>query len=73
MLITHKIRIYPNKTLIKQFNELFGYSRYCYNRGLDIWNNEYKLGNKPNFRKVRDISKGMKDKWEKEYSPNDIR
>jgi len=70
MLITHKIRIYPNKTLIGQFNELFGYSRYCYNRGLEIWNNEYKLGNKPNFRKVRDISKQVKNKWEKEYSPN---
>jgi len=70
MLITHKIRIYPNKTLTKQFNELFGYSRYCYNRGLEIWNNEYKLGNKPNFRKVRDISKQVKNKWEKEYSPN---
>jgi len=70
ILIVHKIRIYPNKTLTKQFNELFGYSRYCYNRGLTIWKDQYTLGNKPNFRKVRDISKALKNKWEKEYSPN---
>lgn len=72
MYITHKIRIYPNKTTINEFNKYFGYSRFCYNRGLELWKEEYKKGNKPNFRKIRDICKLEENKleWEKEYSTN---
>ena len=72
MYITHKIRIYPNKATINEFNKYFGYSRFCYNRGLELWKEEYKKGNKPNFRKIRDICKlkEIKLEWEKEYTPN---
>lgn len=69
MILTHKIRIYPNKTTIKQFEQYFGYSRYCYNKGLNTWEKEYNLGNKPNGRRVRDILKKNKEEWEKELSP----
>ena len=69
MILTHKMEIKPNKTIIKLFEKYFGYSRYCYNKGLSIWEEEYSKGNKPNGRKVRDIFKSIKQEWEKEYSP----
>ena len=71
MIITQKIRLYPNKTMIKQFNELFGYSRYAYNSGLALWNEMYETGKKPNNRKVRDKHKReRKQEWEEELPPN---
>lgn len=70
MILTHKIRIYPNKTLIKQFEGYFGYTRYVYNKSLNIWNEMYKDDLKPNERKVRDeYKRNRKELWEKEYSP----
>lgn len=71
VIMTHKIRIYPNKTMIKQFTELFGYSRYSYNVSLQLWNKMYIAGEKPNERKVRDKYKHeYKQDWEKSYPPN---
>ena len=71
VIMTHKIRIYPNKTMIKQFTELFGYSRYSYNVALQLWNKMYLAGDKPNERKVRDryVQKYKQD-WEKSYPSN---
>ena len=69
--MTNKIRIYPNKTMVKQFTELFGYSRYSYNNALQLWNKMYLAGEKPTERKVRDKYKhGYKQDWEKSYTPN---
>lgn len=66
-----KVRIYPNKTMIKQLELYFNYSRYCYNKSLYIWNTMYKNNEKPNFRTVRDNFKNnYKEEWEKEYPPN---
>ena len=71
VIMTHKIRIYPNKTMVKQFNELFGYSRYSYNVALQLWNKMYLAGEKPNERKVRNkYTKEYKQDWEKSYSSN---
>ena len=77
IMLTHKIRIYPNKTLQKYFTACFGYSRYCYNVALNLWNtmyNDYKKDNtkdKPTGRTVRDIYKrSYKQDWEKLYTPN---
>lgn len=70
MILTHKIEIRPNKTVINMIHQCFGYSRYCYNKGLEVWNNEYNSGNKPNGRSVRDMLKSTKQDWEKELSPN---
>lgn len=71
VVITHKIRIYPNKTMIKQFSQLFGYSRYSYNTGLALWNEMYLAGEYPNERKVRDRYKSkLKQDWENSYPPN---
>nr|WP_293138941.1 transposase [Okeania sp. SIO3I5] len=32
-----------------------GYSRWCYNWGLSLWNAAYKYGYKPNARKLREV------------------
>ncbi|NEN92155.1 MAG: IS200/IS605 family element transposase accessory protein TnpB [Okeania sp. SIO3H1] len=40
------------KTLFAQHA---GYSRWCYNWGLSLWNAAYKDGFKPNTRKLRDV------------------
>ncbi len=40
------------KTLMAQHA---GYSRWCYNWGLSLWNAAYKDGYKPNIRKLREV------------------
>ena len=68
MIITHKIRIYPNKTMEARFKACFGYSRYVYNTALELWEQMYKAGEKPNNWKVRDrYKKTLKQEWEGEY------
>ena len=71
MLISQKIRIYPNKTMVRQLEGMFGYSRYSYNATLALWNDMYANGEKPNERKVRDkYKRNLKNEWESEYPPN---
>lgn len=67
-ILTHKMEIKPNKTCINLIEQYFGYSRYCYNRALDVWNKEYLKGNKPTGRKVRDIIRPNKEEWESKLS-----
>jgi putative transposase len=73
LILTQKIRIKPNKTTIKLLNQYFGYSRYIFNQGLDLWNKNYKENLKPNGRKIRDELKSLKKEndyeWEKALSP----
>jgi putative transposase len=67
---SHKTRIYPNKEQIKLLEKCFGYRRFCYNRGLALWNDLYSNGIKPNGRIVRDKCKReLKEEWEDEYIP----
>lgn len=71
MILTQKIRIYPNSTTRKQLESWFGYSRYSYNQGLDTWNKLYSSGEKPTERTVRDYYKrNLKNDWERELPPN---
>ena len=71
MIISQKIRIYPNKTVQKQFEEWFSYRRFNYNRALRVWNEMYDNDEKPTERKVRDkIKRELKEEWENVYSPN---
>ena len=73
MILTQKIRIKPNKTTAKLLNQYFGYSRYIFNQGLNLWNNNYKENLKPNGRKIRDELKLLKKEnnyeWERKLSP----
>ena len=68
IILTHKIEIKPNETTKKLFNNYFGYSRYCFNRGLDTWNKMYDNGESPSKYKVRDHLKANKEDWEKKLS-----
>jgi putative transposase len=70
MIKSHKTRIYPNQEQKQLLNELFGYSRYCYNLGLETWNEMYDNGEKTSHYKVRDKTKTKRDKWCKKYSLN---
>ena len=71
VILTHKIRIYPNKTMKRQLQDFFDYSRYAFNIGLDLWNQMYKTGEMPTERKVRDkYKRELKQDWESEYPPN---
>lgn len=71
MLISQKIRIYPNKSTIEYIKGCFGYYRFIYNNALSIWNEMYENGENPNGRKVRDFYKrNLKKDWESTYSPN---
>lgn len=41
MELTKKVALYPNQTMTKVLDNLCDYRRYCWNQGLDLWNNLY--------------------------------
>ena len=41
MELTKKIALYPNQTMTKVLDNLCDYRRYCWNQGLDLWNDLY--------------------------------
>ena len=41
MELTKKVVLYPNKTMTKVIDDLCDYRRYCWNRGLELWNDLY--------------------------------
>lgn len=70
-----KVRLYPNQTMKKVIDDLCDYRRYCWNRGLALWNDMYdsslvlddkKL--KPSKRKVRDELVANKEDWQYQLS-----
>ena len=36
-----KVKLYPNKTMAKVLDNLCDYRRYCWNQGLELWNDLY--------------------------------
>ena len=68
---TQKVRLYPNNEMKKVLDELCDYRRYCWNKGLETWNDMYDasliLGDKklsPSDRKVRDELVADKQDWQ---------
>ena len=41
MELTKKVKLYPNKTMTKVLDDLCDYRRYCWNQGLELWNDLY--------------------------------
>ena len=41
MQLAQKIALYPNKTMTKILDNLCNYRRYCWNQGLELWNDIY--------------------------------
>ena len=75
MIKTHKIKMYPNATMLKALIRLFDYRRYCYNQALEVWNNMYDesvlMADKslrPNEYKVRNELVNNKQDWQFEQS-----
>lgn len=75
MIRTQKARLYPNRTMKKVLDDLCDYRRYCWNRGLALWNDMYDasliLEDKellPNERKVRDELVADKADWQYQLS-----
>ena len=75
MIRVQKARLYPNQTMKKVIDDLCDYRRYCWNRGLALWNDMYdsslvlddkKL--KPSKRKVRDELVANKEDWQYQLS-----
>ena len=42
MELTKKVMLYPNQTMTKILDDLCDYRRYCWNQGLNLWNDLYK-------------------------------
>lgn len=67
-MLSHKIRIYPNKEQEELLKQSCGINRFVYNWALNKWNELYKKGNKPNLYKIKTLfnkeKKNNKDlKW----------
>ena len=41
MQLSMKVKLYPNKTMTKVLDDLCDYRRYCWNQGLELWNDLY--------------------------------
>lgn len=41
MKLTKKVALYPNQTMTKILDDLCDYRRYCWNQGLNLWNELY--------------------------------
>lgn len=42
MIRTQVVKLYPNQAMRKHLDELCDYRRYCWNQGLETWNNMYE-------------------------------
>lgn len=75
MIRTQVVKLYPNQTMRKHLDELCDYRRYCWNQGLETWNNMYEefliMDNKklkPNEYKVRNELVNNKQDWQYQLS-----
>lgn len=53
MILSHKIRIYPNCEQEQFLKKSCGVARFAYNWGLAEWQNQYKNGEKPNHLNLK--------------------
>lgn len=75
MIKTQIVKLYLNQTMRKHLDDLCDYRRYCWNQGLETWNNMYEesliMDNKklkPNEYKVRNELVANKDDWQYQLS-----
>jgi putative transposase len=64
-ILSHKIELKPNNMQETFFKKSCGVSRFGYNLALDVWNTEYKAGNKTSMYSVKKIVNRLK----KEVAP----
>lgn len=75
MIRTELVRLYPNAVMKRVIDDLCNYRRYCWNQGLELWNDMYEeskiMNNKtkrPSTRKVRNELVRTKADWQYQYS-----
>ncbi|MFD0898656.1 RNA-guided endonuclease InsQ/TnpB family protein [Loigolactobacillus binensis] len=74
MLRAQKVRLYPNRHMAKVLDSLCDYRRYCWNKGLAIWNDMYDLHTiehsnpRPSAYSVRNELVAAKADWQYELS-----
>ena len=75
MIRDQRVRLYPNQTMKKVLDDLCDYRRYCWNQGLELWNDMYDssliLDDKklrPSERKVRKELVANKADWQYQLS-----
>ena len=68
MMISQKIRIYPNEEQKKYLRDRFSYARYCWNQMLGYTQDLMNKKEKFNRFLIRDWKKANKEEWESEYS-----
>lgn len=71
MIRTQKVRLYPNQMMKKVLDDLCDYRRYCWNKGLETWNDMYEAHNLnkkdnpiPNESRVRKELSSNKADWQ---------
>ena len=60
MILSHKIRIYPNKEQEVFLKKSCGVARFAYNWGLAEWERQYKNGEKPDWIKLNKLFNSIK-------------
>lgn len=75
MIRTQVVKLYPNQTMYKYLDKLCDYRRYCWNQGLETWNDMYEesliMDNKklkPTTYKVRKEMTVSKEDWQYQLS-----
>ena len=75
MIRTQVVKLYPNQIMRKHLDKLCDYRRYCWNQGLEIWNDMYEesliMDNKklkPSIYKVRKEMTAGKEDWQYQLS-----
>ena len=75
MIRTELVSLYPNAVMKRVIDDLCNYRRYCWNQGLELWNDMYEeskiMNNKakrPSTRKVRNELVRTKADWQYQYS-----
>ena len=60
MILSHKIRIHPNREQEQFLKKSCGVARFAYNWGLEEWERQYKNGEKPNRFKLEKLFNSIK-------------
>ena len=75
MIRTQVVKLYPSQAMRQHLDDLCDYRRYCWNQGLETWNNMYEesliMDNKqlrPNEWKVRNELVSNKQDWQYQLS-----
>lgn len=70
-LFVRKVEIFPDPVMKKEIEALFGYRRWVWNQGLELWDQRYEhfletkdKKDRPSERKIRDALVANKEDWQ---------